>query len=160
MRIALYFCLSSLVCWWLWRYSRPLAVATKKALACTLMFIGLAMAMAIGTATHLALPGVGSIGVSAAVGAIVGWLTWLVVGTLGVVPLGIAVGLWGMVSAAAGFSVLGGLVGGIGFKTVLTPYVPIAIWLPLIFTAFVIRKDARKARLKKSFENNLGSTHS
>lgn len=153
MRVALYFILSSLVCWAIWRFSRPLAVATRKAVAFILLFTGLAMAMAIGTATHFVLPGIGSIGASAGLGALIGLLTWLVVGTLGVVPLGIAIGLWSMVSAAMGLSVLGGLVGGMGFKTVLVPYVPAAVWIPFLVTAYVIRKATLEGRQVALIEN-------
>lgn len=148
MKLVLYFFLSSLACWVIWRYSRPFAQATKKLIAAILLFTGLAMAMAIGTATHLVLPGIGSIGVSAASGALVGCLTWLAVGTLGVVPIGLAIGLGSMVSAATGLSVLGGITGGIGLKTVLVPYVPAVIWIPLLVTAFVIRKGGSNYQRK------------
>lgn len=128
----------------LWRYSRQVGLIARKFLAYLVTYIGLTMALAIGIETHLVLPGIGSVGAGAAVGAFVGWLLWMIVGTLGVVPMGIAIGLWSMVSAAMSLSALGSLVGGIGFRTVLVPYVPVALWLPLLVTGYVMHRGNRK----------------
>jgi hypothetical protein len=127
----------------LWRISLAMALKPKVILARSLLCIGLFMAMAVGTSTHLVLPGIGSIGASAAVGALIGWTTWLIIGTVGVVPLGIAVGVWSIVSVATGLSVVGGLSSGIGLKTILVPFVPPAIWVPILFTGLLVRRSTK-----------------
>jgi hypothetical protein len=80
---------------------------------------GLFLATLTGTATHFVVPGVGSVAVGAGTGAVVGFLTWLVVGTVGVATggVGIAMGAGAMAIVGALFGGTGAAVGGAGFVT-------------------------------------------
>lgn len=145
IRYMLFLVLGIAVCLGLWRYSKALSYASRRILEFVVLATGFAMAMAIGTQTHLSFPSLGSLGLGAGLGAFIGWLLWLIVGTLGIVPLGIAFGLWSMIATAMGLSVMGSLMGGLGLKTVLVPYVPFTLWLPMLVTAFFMRR-ARRAQ--------------
>ncbi|WP_156350910.1 hypothetical protein [Pseudomonas sp. EGD-AK9] len=144
MKTALYLGVSLLLCWGLWRYSQPLAIQVRRWISYAAICISLVMAFAIGTVTHVVLPGFGSLGLGAASGAVVGLLLWMIVGPIGVVPLGIGVGLWGMVGATTSLSVLGSLVGGTGLKTSFVPYVPMVVWLPILVTGLLIKRGVKK----------------
>lgn len=145
IRYMLFLALGIALCVGLWRYAKALSYASKRILEFVVLATGFAMAMAIGTQTHLIFPSLGSLGLGAGLGAFIGSLVWLIVGTLGIVPLGIAFGLWSMVATAMGLSVMGSLVGGLGFKTALVPYVPFTLWLPMLVTGLFMRR-ARRAR--------------
>lgn len=143
IRYMIFLAIGIALCASLWRYSKALSYVSRRILEFVVLATGFSMAMAIGTQTHLSFPSLGSLGLGAGLGAFIGWLVWLIVGTLGVVPLCIAFGLWSMVATAMGLSVMGSLVGGFGLKTVLVPYVPFTLWLPMVVTALFMRRVRR-----------------
>jgi MFS family permease len=81
---------------------------------------GILMAIMIGTTTVLVMPGIGGIGMGGASGALVGYLTYLLIGTVGVVTggLGLALGALGMSLIGFLLGAIGATFGGFGLMTI------------------------------------------
>lgn len=81
---------------------------------------GILMAVMIGTQTVLVLPGVGGIGMGAAGGALTGYITYLLIGTVGVVTggMGLALGALGMSLIGLIVGSIGATFGGFGLRTI------------------------------------------
>lgn len=81
---------------------------------------GILMAIMIGTKTVLVMPGIGGIGVGGAAGALVGYMTYLLIGTVGVVTGGIGLALGALGMSFIGFILgsIGATFGGFGLRTI------------------------------------------
>jgi hypothetical protein len=99
-----------------------------------LTIYGIYLAALTGSSTQFVIPGVGSIGAGAAAGAGVGFLTWALVGTLGVATggAGFAIGAAGMVLIGTIVGGVGAASGGVGFETITYPLVSPWFWVPII----------------------------
>ena len=95
---------------------------------------GIYLSTLVGTATHFVLPGMGAVGGGAAAGAGIGFLTYLAIGTVGVVTggAGVALGVLGMSLIGGGVGAVGAAAGAVGFRTVTYPLVTPWFWGPVI----------------------------
>lgn len=100
---------------------------------------GAYLATLTGTVTHFVIPGIGSVGGGAVAGAGVGFVTWLVVGTVGVATggVGIAIGAAAMTMIGGILGATGAATGGAGFTTVTYPLVSPFFGSPLYFLVFI-----------------------
>lgn len=97
----------------------------------------------------LILPGIGSIGLGAAVGGTVGWAASAIIGTIGVVTggVGIAIGVIGMTSIGAVLGAIGAGSGGFGIRTTTYFLVTPWFWVPLIFIGLFFMFRGRKSNI-------------
>lgn len=109
-----------ILCLLVYRCSRPIKRAFQWLVATVLLFGSLALAVVLGTVTELILPGICGIMLGGATGALLGWLTWLFTGTLGIATGGTAFALGGAALAVI-FALVGTIVGtttGFGLRTI------------------------------------------
>lgn len=99
-----------------------------------IIFYGIYLSTLVGTMTRFVLPGAGAVGGGAAAGAGVGLLTYLVIGTVGVVTggTGIALGALAMSLIGGGLGAAGAAVGVAGFRALSYPLVSPFFWGPVI----------------------------
>jgi hypothetical protein len=123
----------------------------QKIIGISIFAYGCYLATLTGSATVLVLPGVGAIGGGALVGAGAGWLTWAIIGTVGVATggAGIALGSLGMALIGLTFGAVGGAVGGFGLKTTSYPLVNPIFWVPLLILGIYFCVGLRRKRLYK-----------
>lgn len=95
-----------LLCFCVYRHWQPIRRTTQWLLATILLFGSLALGVALGTVTELVLPGIGGIVLGGSTGALLGWLTFMLTGTLGIATGGTAFALGG-VALASIFSIVG-----------------------------------------------------
>ena len=97
-------------------------------------FYGVYLATLTGTVTQFVIPGVGAVGGGAAVGAGIGFATWLLVGTIGVATggVGLAIGAAGMAVIGGLFGAAGAAAGGTGFRTISYPLISPWFWGPVV----------------------------
>lgn len=92
---------------------------------------GLWLALFTGTVLKVVVPGVGSMVLGSAAGAGVGFLTYLAIGTVGVVTGGVGIAI-----GAIGMAALGALVGGVGgaggAALARVPLISPVLWAPVI----------------------------
>lgn len=95
---------------------------------------GVYLATLTGTITQFVIPGVGAVGGGAAVGAGIGFATWLLVGTVGVATggVGLAIGAAGMAVIGGLFGAAGAAAGGAGFRTISYPLISPWFWGPVV----------------------------
>lgn len=107
-------------CLIVYRLAKPLKRALQWLLATVLLFGSLALAVALGTATELVLPGIGGIVLGGATGAFLAWLVWLLVGTLGIATGGtaFALGGWALATIFSLVAAAGAATTGFGLRTV------------------------------------------
>lgn len=116
------------------------------------------LATLTGTVTQFVVPGVGAIGVGAAAGAGIGFISWLVLGTVGVATggVGIAAGAMAMTLVGGVLSAIGAASGGAGFKTVSYPLISPFFWGPLLLLGVYFILGARKKKATQiQIEKNL-----
>jgi hypothetical protein len=113
-----------------------------------IMLYGFYFSVFTGSYSSLLLPGIGSIGLGAAVGGTVGWAASAIIGTIGVVTggVGIAIGIVGMVTIGAALGAVGAGSGGFGIKTttyfLITPW----FWVPLILIGIFLIFRSNKTK--------------
>ncbi len=108
--------------------------AHQRLLGWLTLIYGIFLASLSGSYTSFVLPGIGGITLGAGTGAVVGFGTWLVLGTVGVATggVGLAIGAIAMTSIGALFGGIGGTASGFGLQNVSYPLVHWVIWLPVI----------------------------
>ncbi|MHA7600934.1 hypothetical protein ACX12L_13430 [Alicycliphilus sp. T452] len=113
-----------------------------------IVFYGIYLATLVGSMTRFVLPGVGAVGGGAATGAGIGFLTYLAVGTVGVVTggTGVALGALAMALIGGGVGAVGAAAGAAGFQTITYPLVSRWFWGPTIVLGIylVIGIDLKK----------------
>jgi hypothetical protein len=95
------------------------------------MFYGMWLALCTGTVWKLVVPGVGSVVLGSASGAGLGFVTFLVVGTVGVATGGIGISFSAAAMVAAG-AVFGAVGGAAGASLARVPLVSPLLWLPVL----------------------------
>ena len=133
--------------------------AHQRLLGILTLSYGLFLASLTGSYTSLVLPGIGGISLGVGVGAAVGFGTWLVLGTVGVVTggIGLAVGAVGMAAIGAIFGGIGGTAGGFGITTVSYPLVHWIFWVPVVLIGIYFIWGHKLKRLRAS--KNLSISH-
>ena len=106
----------------------------RKIVGWTVILYGIYLATLTGSYTSLVLPEAGSIAIGAGTGAVTGYVTWLIIGTVGVATggVGVAVGAGAMAAIGAFFGGAGGAAGGFGLETVTYPLISPIFWVPVI----------------------------
>lgn len=107
-----------------------------------IVLYGFYLSTLTGTTMRWVLPGIGAIGGGAAAGAGIGFLTYLAVGTVGVVTggVGIALGAAAMTLIGSGVGAVSAATGGFGYRAVVYPLVTPWFWGPtIILGLYVIR---------------------
>jgi len=116
----------------------------------SVVLYGFYLATLTGSYTSLVLPGIGSIAIGAGAGAAVGFITWLVIGTVGVATggVGVAIGAGAMALIGASFGGAGGVAGGFGIKTVSYPLISPIFWVPAIILGIYFLRG-KKIKMQK-----------
>jgi hypothetical protein len=130
-----------------WRWSN--GIWSAKIIGRLIFLYGLYFSFFTGSYTSLVLPGIGSIGLGAAVGGTVGWAASAIIGTIGVVTggVGIAIGVIGMTSIGAVLGAIGAGSGGFGIRTTTYFLVTPWFWVPLIFIGLFFMFRGRKSNI-------------
>ncbi|GAD22755.1 hypothetical protein AVS7_02515 [Acidovorax sp. MR-S7] len=99
-----------------------------------IVFYGIYLSTLVGTMTRFVLPEATALGGGAAAGAGVGLLTYLVIGTVGVVTggTGVALGALAMSLIGGGVGAVGAAAGVSGFRALSYPLVSPWFWGPVI----------------------------
>lgn len=128
--------------WW--------SVFHRRMVGLTVVLYGIYLATLTGSFTSLVLPGIGSIAIGAGTGAVVGFVTWLAIGTVGVATggVGIAIGAGVMTLIGALFGGAGGAAGNFGIKTVTYPLVSPIFWVPIIILGIYFLRG-KKIKMQK-----------
>ncbi len=125
----------------------------RRTIGLLIMFYGAYLATLTGTTLSFVVPGIGSIALGAVTGAAVGFGTWLIIGTVGVVTggVGVAVGAAAMAIIGAVLGGTGGAAGGFGFQRISYPLVAWYFWVPIILIgALFILGMRRKKKLLRA----------
>lgn len=129
----------------------------QKIIGLFLIAYGAYLATLTGTITQFVIPGVGAIGGGAAVGAGIGFVSWLVIGTVGVATggVGVAVGATAMTLIGGVLGAAGAASGGAGFQTVSYPLISPFFWAPLVLLGIYFILGSRKKKAAQiQIENN------
>lgn len=120
----------------------------RRAVGLLIMFYGAYLATLTGTTLSFVVPGIGSIALGAVTGAAVGFGTWLIIGTVGVVTggVGVAVGAAAMAIIGAVLGGTGGAAGGFGFHRISYPLVAWYFWVPIILIGALFILGVRKKK--------------
>lgn len=123
--------------WW--------SVIHRRIVGWTVVLYGIYLASLTGSYTSLVLPGVGSIAIGSGAGAAVGFLTWLVIGTVGVATggVGVAIGAGAMTIIGTLFGAAGGAAGGFGIQTVTYPLISPLFWVPVTILGIYFLRGKR-----------------
>ena len=123
-------------------------VLHQKIIGLLLIAYGAYLATLTGTITKFVIPGLFSVGGGAAAGAGVGFVTWLVIGTVGVATggVGIAIGATGMTLIGGILGAVGATSGGAGFTAVRYPLISPVFWIPLLLLGIYFIVGARKKK--------------
>lgn len=110
------------------------SVFHRRIVGWSVVFYGVYLATLTGSYTSLVLPGIGPIVIGAGTGAGIGFITWLVIGTVGMVTggVGVAIGAGAMAFIGALFGGAGGAAGNFGIKTVTYALISPIFWIPVI----------------------------
>ena len=110
---------------------------------------GLYFSLFMGSYSSLVLPGIGSIGVGAVAGGVIGWGASAIVGTIGVVTggVGIAIGALGMATIGAVLGAIGAGSGGFGIRDTTYFLVTPWFWVPLIIIGLFFMFRNRKSNI-------------
>lgn len=140
-----------LLCCCVYRHWQPIRRTTQWLLATILLFGSLALGVALGAVTELVLPGIGGFVLGGSTGALLGWLTFLLTGTLGIATGGTAFAL-GSVALASIFSIVGGLAATTaGFGVNAVHQWVIAIPVLILALALFVRSRHRMVPVADSF---------
>jgi hypothetical protein len=131
-------------------------VLHQKIIGLLLIAYGAYLATLTGTVTQFVLPGIGAVGGGAATGAGVGFVTWLVLGTVGVATggVGLAIGATAMTLIGGALGAAGAATGGAGFATVTYPLVSPIFWVPLVLLGIYFNIGARKRKTMQEQTEN------
>jgi hypothetical protein len=112
----------------------PINTIHKKLIGSLAVLIGLYFSTLTGSFLAFTVPGVGSIALGASMGAFVGFITFVAIGTIGVATGGTAFALGGLAFTGLGglFGAIGSSAGGIGFHYVSYPLVHPVLWGSII----------------------------
>lgn len=111
-----------------------LARLHQRVIGLCIVFYGIYLSTLVGTMTRFVLPEATALGGGAAAGAGVGLLTYLVIGTVGVVTggTGVALGALAMSLIGGGVGAVGAAAGVSGFRALSYPLVSPWFWGPVI----------------------------
>lgn len=124
------------------------APTQRKMLGWLIVIYGIYLATLTGTYTALVVPGLGKIAIGAGAGAAVGFVTWLVIGTVGFATggAGVALGALAMTAIGAFFGSVGSGSGGFGLQTVTYPLFHWAFWVPIVIIGLYLAAGHRLKR--------------
>ena len=118
-----------------------------------IVFYGLYLSTLMGSMTRFVLPGAGAVGGGAATGAGIGFLTYLVIGTVGVAMggTGVALGALAMSLIGGGLGAAGAAAGSAGLRTLAYPLVTPWFWAPTIILGIylIVGIDIKKKLASK-----------
>ena len=118
---------------WVW-WSRRWGPVAQRLVGAAIVFYGLYLSTLTASVTKFIIPGIGAVGTGAATGASIGVVSWLLLGTLGVVTGGtgyaLGAGLLALIGGSLGAA--GAATGGFGFQVFKYPLVHWLFWIPLV----------------------------